>query len=103
MIHIGGSFAPTMNFYPWTVDYQTIIEIWIGGFLVIAGLYLWLRTGRDYNDETPDGAEPPVHNYAGIVSEGRNRTPAFLIFWYVFLGVWALGYIFHAMVHGLKY
>jgi hypothetical protein len=96
-------FRATLDFYPWTVDWRDVTEILVGGALTILGLYLWLRAGRDHKKIPPDAAEPPIHSYAGVIESAHGRTPVFLLFWYTFLGFWAVGYLVHIVLHGLMY
>jgi hypothetical protein len=89
------------GFYPWTVDWPTVIVCLGGGLLFVVGLYLALRQGRIEHGSTDDPAKQHIETYAGIVSTAHNKPTVFITVLIVFVVVWVIGYVVNIAVHGL--
>ncbi len=93
----------SVGFYPWTVNWQDVLYIVLGGLLLIAGIYLSARGGRDRHRTTDHPGKPPLRNYAGIVRTDSNPATVFVLVFSVLIILWAVWYVVQIAALGLKY
>lgn len=89
-------------FYPWRIDWHTIIVMMVGSAVIIVALYLALRGGRERERQPKENALP-VHRFAGVISEGSGKPTVFMVVFIVFMLFWAIGYVAYSVMYGLKY
>lgn len=91
------------GFYPWTLDWTSVIVSIGGGLLFVLGLYAAMRQGRLERSRIDRTGREEVHDYAGIVQSGSGKVTVFIWALIVVVVVWVIGYAANIAVNGLGY
>ncbi len=92
-----------IEFYPWQMDWNTVIVIVGLGIAFALFVYLSMRQGRVERSNRDTAGKPPIHEYAGLTGTDSNRMTLFLWVFFIFIGIWALGYVINIARNGLGY
>lgn len=91
------------GFYPWTVDWPSVIIAVVGGLIFVLGLYAAMRQGRLERPRVERSGKEEVHTYAGVVQSGTRKVTVFIWVLIVVVLVWVIGYVANIAVNGLGY
>ena len=92
-----------IEFYPWMVDWSTVIVIVGLGTAFALFVYLSMRQGRVERSNRDTAGKPPIHEYAGLTGSDSNRMTLFLWLFFIFIGLWGIGYVINIARNGLGY
>jgi len=92
-----------IDFYPWLLDWTTVLVIVGLGLASAFLLYVSMRQGRVERSNKDTAGKRPIHTYAGLLGTDSNRPTLFLVIFFVLMGLWGLGYVINIAIHGLGY
>ena len=87
---------------PWNWNLPLDLLVWFVTFLLVAGIWLWVRSGWN-RKSLPDILGRNVEDFAGIAQEGNGPIPLFLLFFYLVVGLFMLAYPAVTLIFNYKY
>ena len=87
---------------PWDWNLPLELLVWFTVILLVAGIWLWVRSGRD-RKSLPDILGRNIEDFAGVTQEGNGPVPVFLLFFYLVVALFMIGYPAITLILNYKY
>ena len=87
---------------PWSWNFPLELFTWFIIFLLIAGIWIWVRAGRDRKN-LPDIVGRNVEDFAGTTQEGNGPITMFLLFFYLVVAIFMIGYQLVTLIFNYDY
>ena len=87
---------------PWDWNLPLDLFVWGVVALLVVGIWLWTTSGKDRKN-LPDVLGRNVEDFAGVTQEGNGPIPMFLLFFYVIVALFMIGYPAVTLIFNYNY
>jgi hypothetical protein len=93
---------PSDPIKPWDWNIFLDFFVWFAVLLLVVGIWWWTSSGKDRRN-LPDILGRNIEDFAGVTQESNGPIPRFLLFFYLVVALFMIGYPVVTLIFNYNY